>query len=247
MIGFFIFLQVHWRARTKKKYFLQNGGVHLEDLFVGARGRESKRLFKDEELKAATNNYSDSMKLGAGGFGTVFKGVLEDGRVVAIKKANRGENARDSEQFLNEMAILMDINHRNIVKLLGCCLETAVPLLVYEYVSNGNVRESLEQGSTCVMGWEQRLKVARQTAEALAYLHGAASPPILHRDVKSANVLLDKNLDAKVCRHTFTSPPRQQHISIFILYCCVCVCVCVSLTHTHCSGSFSRPLLSAQF
>lgn len=154
------------------------------------------------------------MKLGTGGFGTVFKGILEDGTAVAIKKANMGGDG-DNQQFLNELAILTQINHRHIVRLLGCCLETAVPLLVYEYLSNGNVAENLESAGAAVMGWAQRLKVATQTAEALAYLHAAASPPILHRDVKTANVLLDDNLDAKVADFGVSRlvPDGVEHVS----------------------------------
>ncbi|MCO5556160.1 hypothetical protein L7F22_009704 [Adiantum nelumboides] len=183
-------------------------------MIVKAGGQwDQNRLFTAHELKEATENYADHMKLGMGGFGTVYKGVLSDGRLVAIKKANRAEGG--NEQFLNELQILMHINHRNIVRLLGCCMETAMPLLVYEYVSHGNVRENLDECGNGVMGWEQRLKVARQTAEALAYLHAAAFPPILHRDVKSANVLLDDNLDAKVADFGVSRlvPDGMQHVS----------------------------------
>ncbi|MCO5575644.1 hypothetical protein L7F22_029446 [Adiantum nelumboides] len=195
-IGSFLTAQVFWRKRLKKRYFEQNGGAQLQKLLlIGARGEESRKLFKVEELRAATKDYSSEMKLGVGGFGTVFKGVLGDGRVVAIKKSNKGV---DPTQLLNELEIMMQINHKNIVRFLGCCLETEEPLLVYEYVSNGDVMENLREGNNCVRNWEQRLKVARQTAEALAYLHGATVPPILHRDVKSSNVLLDNNFDAKV-------------------------------------------------
>ncbi|MCO5575999.1 hypothetical protein L7F22_029806 [Adiantum nelumboides] len=196
LLGGVVVFAIWWRRRTKRKYFLQNGGVLLQDMIVKAGGKWESRLFTEQELKEATENYADRMKLGMGGFGTVYKGVLSDGQLVAIKKANRAEGG--NEQFLNELQILMHINHRNIVRLLGCCMETAMPLLVYEFVSHGNLRENLDGGGTGVMGWEQRLKVARQTVEALAYLHAAAFPPILHRDVKSANVLLDDNLDAKV-------------------------------------------------
>ncbi|MCO5556153.1 hypothetical protein L7F22_009697 [Adiantum nelumboides] len=191
----------------RESIFLQNGGVQLQDMIVKAGGKWESRLFTAQELKEATENYADHMKLGMGGFGTVYKGVLSDGRLVAIKKANRAEGG--NQQFLNELQILMHINHRNIVRLLGCCMETAMPLLVYEYVSHGTVRENLDECGTGVMGWEQRLQVARQTAEALAYLHAAAFPPILH------NVLLDVNLDAKVADFGVSRlvPDGVQHVS----------------------------------
>ncbi|MCO5594061.1 hypothetical protein L7F22_048082 [Adiantum nelumboides] len=214
LLGGVVIFAIWWRRRTKRKYFLQNGGLQLQDMIVKAGGQwDQRRLFTAHELQEATENYADHMKLGMGGFGTVFKGVLSDGRPVAIKKANRAEGG--NEEFLNELQILMHINHRNIVRLLGCCMEIATPLLVYEYVSHGNVRENLDEGGTDVMSWEQRLKVARQSAEALAYLHAAAFPPILHRDVKSANVLLDDNLDAKVADFGASRlvPDGVQHVS----------------------------------
>ncbi|MCO5557485.1 hypothetical protein L7F22_011050 [Adiantum nelumboides] len=214
LLGGVVIFAIWWRRRTKRKYFLQNGGLQLQDMIVKAGGQwDQRRLFTAHELQEATENYADHMKLGMGGFGTVFKGVLSDGRPVAIKKANRAEGG--NEEFLNELQILMHINHRNVVRLLGCCMEIATPLLVYEYVSHGNVRENLDEGGTDVMSWEQRLKVARQSAEALAYLHAAAFPPILHRDVKSANVLLDDNLDAKVADFGASRlvPDGVQHVS----------------------------------
>ncbi|KAI5057929.1 hypothetical protein GOP47_0027944 [Adiantum capillus-veneris] len=206
-------LAVWWKRRVKRKYFLQNGGVQLQDVIAKAGGRRQSRLFTAEELKSATENYAEHMKLGIGGFGTVYKGILADGQLVAIKKANLGTGK--NEDFLNELKILLHINHRNIIRLLGCCMETAVPLLVYEYVSHGTVRQNLDAKVAGVVGWEQRLKVAKQTAEALAYLHAAAFPPILHRDVKSSNVLLDDNLDAKVADFGASRlvPEGMQHVS----------------------------------
>ncbi|KAI5065190.1 hypothetical protein GOP47_0019885 [Adiantum capillus-veneris] len=202
MISCCVYFMVWWKRRTKRIYFVQNGGVQFQAFLNERMGSKATRLFTAEELEAATNNYAEGMKLGTGGSGVVFKGVLKDGKWVAIKRAKSMgyKDASNSELFLNEIAILIQINHRHIVRLLGCCLEMEVPLLVYEFVSNGNVAENLAAKREIEVGmsWEQRVKVARQVAEALAYLHAAASPPILHRDVKSENVLLDENLDAKV-------------------------------------------------
>ncbi|TQD73607.1 hypothetical protein C1H46_040860 [Malus baccata] len=192
-----------WKLmKLKEKFFRQNGGILLQQQLSERQGSSHDRakIFTAGELDKATKNYHDTRIIGKGGFGTVYKGFLADGRVVAIKKSKMVDQSQ-IEQFINEVVVLSQINHRNVVKLLGCCFETEVPLLVYEFVTHGTLFEYIHnttKSSKFNAPWEIRLRIATETAGVLSYLHSAASVPIIHRDVKSINILLDENLTAKV-------------------------------------------------
>ncbi|KAK3027514.1 hypothetical protein RJ639_040229 [Escallonia herrerae] len=181
----------------------------------GAPQLKGARWFSYDELKKCTNNFSESNEIGSGGYGKVYRGMVPSGQVVAIKKAQQG-STQGGLEFKTEIELLSRVHHKNLVGLVGFCFEQGEQLLVYEFMPNGTLRESLsgclDFGSDGFFGWKgigggksgihldwkRRLRIALGSARGLAYLHELANPPIIHRDVKSTNILLDENLTAKV-------------------------------------------------
>ncbi|XP_051133513.1 wall-associated receptor kinase-like 22 [Andrographis paniculata] len=180
-------------------FYKRNGGLLLEQHLASIEnGLEKTKLFTSKELTRATDHYNENRILGRGGQGTVYKGMLTDGKIVAVKKSKKVDEC-DLGVFINEVVILSQINHRNVVRLLGCCLETEVPLLVYEFIPSGTLFHHIhEPNDDLPLTWEMRMRIASDVAGALAYLHSASSAPIYHRDIKSTNILLDEKYRAKV-------------------------------------------------
>ena len=182
----------------KQKFFKRNGGLLLQQQLSSIETIEKTKIFTFKELEMATDNFNKSRILGQGGQGTVYKGMLNDGRIIAVKRSKIIDESQ-LEQFINEIMILSQINHRNILGLLGCCLETEVPLLVYEFISNGTLFQLIhDQNNEFPFSWHMRLQIASEAAGALAYLHSSSSMPIYHRDIKSTNILIDEKYRAKV-------------------------------------------------
>ncbi|GMP68725.1 hypothetical protein CsSME_00028252 [Camellia sinensis var. sinensis] len=155
------------------------------------------RSFSFEELKKYTNNFSEGNVIGAGGYGKVYRGALPTGQLVAVKRAQQG-SMQGGHEFKTEIELLSRVHHKNVVSLLGFCFEKVEHMLVYEYIPNGTLKESLSGKTGIRLDWMRRLRIALGVARGLQYLHELANPPIIHRDIKSNNILLDECLNAKV-------------------------------------------------
>ncbi|ANM60094.1 proline-rich extensin-like receptor kinase 10 [Arabidopsis thaliana] len=158
---------------------------------------QSRELFSYEELVIATNGFSDENLLGEGGFGRVYKGVLPDERVVAVKQLKIGGGQGDRE-FKAEVDTISRVHHRNLLSMVGYCISENRRLLIYDYVPNNNLYFHLHAAGTPGLDWATRVKIAAGAARGLAYLHEDCHPRIIHRDIKSSNILLENNFHALV-------------------------------------------------
>ncbi|XP_061954286.1 probable LRR receptor-like serine/threonine-protein kinase At1g06840 isoform X2 [Populus nigra] len=151
--------------------------------------------FTFKEIVLATNNFNSSTQIGQGGYGKVYRGVLPDKTVVAIKRAEEG-SLQGEKEFLTEIKLLSRLHHRNLVSLTGYCVERGEQMLVYEFMPNGTLRDWLSDKEKLSFG--TRLSIALGSAKGILYLHTEADPPVFHRDIKASNILLDSKLTAKV-------------------------------------------------
>ncbi|VAH35581.1 unnamed protein product [Triticum turgidum subsp. durum] len=177
-----------WRQKRKKIL------LELEELYTIV-GRPN--VFSYSELRSATENFDSSNLLGEGGYGSVYKGKLSDGRVVAVKQLSESSN-QGKLQFATEIETISRVQHRNLVKLYGCCLESKTPLLVYECLENGSLDHALFGKGGLNLDWPRRFEICLGIARGIAYLHEESSVRIVHRDIKASNVLLDADLNPKI-------------------------------------------------
>nr|GEV89390.1 probable leucine-rich repeat receptor-like serine/threonine-protein kinase At3g14840 [Tanacetum cinerariifolium] len=155
--------------------------------------------FTLRQIKTATNNFSDANKIGEGGFGSVYKGVLPDGTLIAVKQLS-SNSRQGNREFLNELGVISALQHPHLVKLHGCCIEGNQLLLAYEYMENNSLAQALfgPKEWQLVLDWPTRYRICIDIARGLAFLHEESRLKIVHRDMKAANVLLDKDLKAKI-------------------------------------------------
>ncbi|XXG68656.1 hypothetical protein AAC387_Pa06g1694 [Persea americana] len=186
VLSIFVFI---WRKRSKMR-----SNDEDED-FLGMDSRTN--TFSYGELKTATEGFSPANKLGQGGFGPVYKGTIPDGRIVAVKQLSAASQ-HGKNQFVAEIAIISAVQHRNLVKLYGCCIEGDQRLLVYEYLENKSLDHALFGNNILHLNWATRFDICLGTARGLAYLHEESRPRIVHRDVKASNILLDADLNPKI-------------------------------------------------
>ncbi|XP_048136846.1 LEAF RUST 10 DISEASE-RESISTANCE LOCUS RECEPTOR-LIKE PROTEIN KINASE-like 1.2 isoform X1 [Rhodamnia argentea] len=194
------FYKSHQRKKSEQSFFVSRSMSSVDSSrtdFEKGSVYYGIPVFDYEELRKATNDFDPAAELGDGGFGTVFKGKLRDGRVVAVKRLYES-NYKRVEQFMNEIKILTHLRHPNLVSLYGCTSRQSQRLLlVYEYVPNGTVADHIhgELAKPGLPPWSTRLNIAMETANALVYLHASV---VIHRDVKTNNILLDENFSVKV-------------------------------------------------
>ncbi|KAL1537685.1 putative LRR receptor-like serine/threonine-protein kinase [Salvia divinorum] len=172
---------------------------------IGGKGGEDKELrgldgyFTLKEIKEATNNFDNANKIGEGGFGPVYKGTLSNGTAIAVKQLS-SRSKQGNREFLNEMGMISALQHPNLVRLLGCCIEANQLILIYEYLENNCLGRALFgcPDQRLDLGWSTRKRICLGIARGLAYLHEESRLKIIHRDIKATNVLLDKDLNAKI-------------------------------------------------
>ncbi|XP_057837190.2 cysteine-rich receptor-like protein kinase 43 [Cryptomeria japonica] len=181
----------------------------------GATELREREDFDFKVLKKATNNFDQANKHGEGGFGEVFKGTLKNGEVVAVKKLTLDHSARAISEFKSEVKLISNVHHQNLLRLLGCCRQDQERLLIYEYMPNRSLDRILFGKNRRFLRWKERFNIILGTARGLTYLHEQFHVCIIHRDIKSSNILLDDNFEAKIADFGLARllPNDKSHVS----------------------------------
>ncbi|KAF8391925.1 hypothetical protein HHK36_022265 [Tetracentron sinense] len=214
--------RIHKESGEKKRHLLENGGLLLEELITSFNGRSNPfRSFSKQELKRATNNYNQDGIMDEDRFYKWYKGTSED-RAILVKKFISFASQEYIGQCIKDVVVASKMsNHNNVLKLLGCCLETEVPTLVYEFAGSGSLHQKIyeeelgpSKKNPQILSWESRLRIATEIADAVAYLHLGTSQPIIHRDIQSHNILLEEHYVAKLTDfgHSISIPLGKTHV-----------------------------------
>ncbi|CAL5408625.1 unnamed protein product [Camellia sinensis] len=191
VLGGFIFGFIRWRrANRREDNIWVNNSTHPDS--------SELPMIDFDKILVATNNFCITNKLGEGGFGPVYRGKLEDGQVVAVKRLS-SHSGQGAEEFKNEILLISKLQHRNLVRLLGCCIKGEENLLVYEYMTNKSLDMFLFDSKKRVqLDWPKRFHIIQGIARGFLYLHRDSCLRVIHRDLKASNILLDNDMNPKI-------------------------------------------------
>lgn len=208
-----IVLNIIWRRRCNRKPALKQAVRSNEEIVL----KTNNTQYTYSQILTITDNF-DKM-IGKGGCGIVYLGSLQDGTQVAVKmllpKCPQG-----SQQFQTEAQLLMRVHHKNLASFLGYCNEVGHTGIIYEYMAYGNLEEYLSDARREPLSWRQRIQIAVDAAQGIEYLHHGCKPPIIHRDIKTANILLNEKMQAKVADFGFSklfSAENESHVSTVVI------------------------------
>ncbi|KAJ0592074.1 putative protein kinase RLK-Pelle-DLSV family [Helianthus annuus] len=196
LILVFVFLKFVKPAQLKKAGKPKKSGKDTKDYFSG--NLRTTNYYSFQALKKATKNFSETNLLGKGGFGPVYLGKLDDGQLVAVKKLALEKSQQGEAEFLSEVKMITSIQHKNLVRLLGCCSEGPQRLLVYEYMKNRSLDLIIYGKTDQYLDWNTRFQIILGIARGLQYLHEDSHIRIVHRDIKASNILLDDKFQPRI-------------------------------------------------
>ncbi|KAF2317358.1 hypothetical protein GH714_020708 [Hevea brasiliensis] len=184
------------RNKWNKRWLDTIGTV--ENQVEGSMSHPEIAFFNLSTILAATNSFSPANKLGQGGFGVVYKGKLSNGKEVAVKRLSK-DSGQGIDEFKNEVLLIAKLQHQNLVKLLGCCIQGEEPMLVYEYMPNKSLDSFLfNETRRSILDWRKRFDIIVGIARGILYIHQDSRLKIIHRDLKTSNILLDEEMNPKI-------------------------------------------------